>query len=184
MISQDFFWFQEFLQISLCLKIFLNEEKYPPWKERSSLYCVQTSSFLFVGMWRVSKSSVKLNIQEFQSSRPKGDPGPLPVYQYLFTVVKSHPCYLFNYFLSGWGDIAVFSSLCFAQGLMQDAKDRLRASLHCWRPCQTSLKRVPFGEIFGCFGEILNVLEKMEAQLTEKFTHVQVAILQTKQDYS
>ena len=26
-------------------------------KERSSLYCVQTSRFLFVGMWRVCKSS-------------------------------------------------------------------------------------------------------------------------------
>ena len=27
------------------------------WMKRSSLYCVQTSSFLFVGMWRVCKSS-------------------------------------------------------------------------------------------------------------------------------
>ena len=55
-ISLDFSWFQDFLQISLCLKVFL-EEKQPPREERSSLYCVQTSSFLFVGMWRVCKSS-------------------------------------------------------------------------------------------------------------------------------
>ena len=53
------------------------------WKKRSSHqgkkrstcipYCVQTSSFLFVGMWRVCKSS-KINIQEVQgalSSRPR-----------------------------------------------------------------------------------------------------------------
>ena len=30
------------------LNIFLKEEKVPPRKERSSLYCLQTSSFLFV----------------------------------------------------------------------------------------------------------------------------------------
>ena len=48
-----FLFFYFFLQNSLCLKMFL--------KERSTctctLYCFQTSSFLFVGMWRVCKSS-------------------------------------------------------------------------------------------------------------------------------
>ena len=66
---------QHFLQISLCLKSSLKEEKYPLRKERSSLYCVQTSCFLFVGMWRVCKSSKK------HPKGPKGDPGPLPIFQ-------------------------------------------------------------------------------------------------------
>ena len=43
------------------LKLFLPrqflERREVATKERSSLYCVQTSSFLFVGMWRVCKSS-------------------------------------------------------------------------------------------------------------------------------
>ena len=38
--------FEDFLQISHCLQ-----------GKKNSLYCVQTSSFLFVGMWRVCKSS-------------------------------------------------------------------------------------------------------------------------------
>ena len=39
----------------------------PPRKERSSLYCVQNSSFLFLGMWRVCKSSkIKLPGPEVQ----------------------------------------------------------------------------------------------------------------------
>ena len=49
-----------FLMICPGFRIFyklLFASKYPPRKERSSLYCVQTSSFLFVGMWRVCKSS-------------------------------------------------------------------------------------------------------------------------------
>ena len=54
-ISQDFFWFQDFLQISLWLKTLLNEGSRK--EERSSLYCIQPSSFLFEGMWRVCKSS-------------------------------------------------------------------------------------------------------------------------------
>ena len=53
----DLWFLRIFLQISLCLKIFLKVEKLPPRKERSSLYCVQTSNFLFVVMWRVCKSS-------------------------------------------------------------------------------------------------------------------------------
>ena len=55
-ISQDFSWYQDFLQISLCINIFLNGEKYSPDKDRSRLYCFQTSSLLYVGMWRVCKS--------------------------------------------------------------------------------------------------------------------------------
>ena len=57
-----------FLQISLCLNIFLKEEKYHPMKERSSLYCVQTSIFSFVG--RVCKSS--------KSNHPAGSGSPRP----------------------------------------------------------------------------------------------------------
>ena len=33
----------------------------------------------------------KLNIQEALSSRPKGDPGPLPIFQDFFTFVKWQP---------------------------------------------------------------------------------------------
>ena len=50
--------FRIVLQILLLSQMFLKEEKYPPRKERSSLYCVQTSSFLFVGMWKVGKSCI------------------------------------------------------------------------------------------------------------------------------
>ena len=74
-ISLDFSWFQDFVQISLCLTSFLKEKKSPPRKERSSMYCVQTSSFLFVGMWRVCKSS-KMKRPRV-SSRLKGDLGLL-----------------------------------------------------------------------------------------------------------
>ena len=79
MISQEFSLFQDFIH--------------------SSLYCVQTSSFLFVGMWRVCKSS-KIKHQEVQgalSSRPTGDPGQLFLYFCQITPLKSvsetvHPC--------------------------------------------------------------------------------------------
>ena len=57
-ITQDFFPdFRIFYKSPFASKCSLKEEKYPPRKERSNLYCVQTSSFLFVGMWRVCKSS-------------------------------------------------------------------------------------------------------------------------------
>ena len=46
--------FPDFLQ-NFFLPLF--ERREVATKERSSLYCVQTSSFLFVGMWRVCKSS-------------------------------------------------------------------------------------------------------------------------------
>ena len=49
--------FRIFYKSPIASVFFLKEEKYPPRKERSSLYCVQTSSFLFVAMWRVCKSS-------------------------------------------------------------------------------------------------------------------------------
>ena len=45
-----FFPISGFFTILLCLRIFLKEEKLPPRKNRSSLYCFQTLSFLFVGM--------------------------------------------------------------------------------------------------------------------------------------
>ena len=70
-IYQDYSWFQDFLQISLCLKIFLKEEEVAI-KERKNM-----------GMWRVYNPP-KWNIQEVQgalSSRPKGDPGLLPIFQ-------------------------------------------------------------------------------------------------------
>ena len=52
-MSQDFSWFQDYLQISLCLQMFVKEEKYQPRKE----YCVQTCIFMFLVMWSVCKSS-------------------------------------------------------------------------------------------------------------------------------
>ena len=57
--------------IIIIIMMFLKEEKYPPRKERSSMYCVQTSTFLFVGYWE-SVNPPNLNIQEVQasSSRP------------------------------------------------------------------------------------------------------------------
>ena len=69
-LQAKFSGLQDFFKISLCL------------------CCVQASSFLFVGMWRVCKFS---KIQGALSSRPKGDPGPLPIFQDFFTLVKSHP---------------------------------------------------------------------------------------------
>ena len=50
------------------------------WKKRSSLYCVQTFSFLFVGMWRVCKSS-----------KTKGRPRPATYFSGFLTFVKPHP---------------------------------------------------------------------------------------------
>ena len=107
-ISQDFSWFQVFFYKSPFASKF-------SWKKRSShqgkkvhvrsLYCVQTSSFLFVSGCGESVNPPKLNIQEVQgalSSRPKGDPGLLHVYMYMFmlgthfseliTFVKSYHC--------------------------------------------------------------------------------------------
>ena len=61
MISPDFSWF--FLISGFCYKSpFASECSWKKrsshqGKNRSSLYCVQTSSFLFVEMWRVCKSS-------------------------------------------------------------------------------------------------------------------------------
>ena len=65
-------------------------------KERSNLHCVQTSSFLFVGMWRVSilQNETSRRFSGDVTSRPKGDPGLLPIFQDFFTLVKSHPCIL------------------------------------------------------------------------------------------
>ena len=85
-----------FTNLSLSQNILERRVQKPPRKERStcSLYCVQTSSFL----WGCGESvnPPKLNIQEVHdqgalSSRPKGDPGPLPIFQNFFTFVKSHP---------------------------------------------------------------------------------------------
>ena len=70
--------FRNFYKSSFAPKLFWKKTR----KERSSLYCVQTTSFLFVGMWRVWPPP--LNIQEVQealSSRPKGDADPLPICQ-------------------------------------------------------------------------------------------------------
>ena len=74
-------------------------QKYPPRKERStcSLYCVQFSSFLFVGMWRVCKSSeikhpwgsgsfCPLDQRETQPTTHLHVPG-------FVAFVKSHPWY-------------------------------------------------------------------------------------------
>ena len=75
-----------FFQISICLHIFLKEEKYPLRKERSStVYYVQISSFSFLcgcGVY-MYVNPPKWNIQEVQgalSSRSKRDPGPLPMF--------------------------------------------------------------------------------------------------------
>ena len=71
-----------------------------PQKERSSLYRVQTSSFWFMGMWRVCKSS-KIKHPGGSggggalSSRPKVDPGPLPIFQDLLLLSNHTPvCYI------------------------------------------------------------------------------------------
>ena len=60
--------------------------------EVAGLCCFQTSSFLFVGMWRVCKSSKIKHPGGLGalSSRPKGDPVVLPIFHESFTV-KSHP---------------------------------------------------------------------------------------------
>ena len=90
-----FFQISGFIQISLCLQICLKEEQYPPRKERSSLYCLWGCGELV--------NLPKLNIQEVHgalSSRPKGDPGPLPIFQDFFTDVKSRPWLLYLPFKS------------------------------------------------------------------------------------
>ena len=53
--------------------MFLKEEKYPPRKETSSLYSIQNSSFLFVGMWVCKSSKIKPEVEGAFFSRAKGD---------------------------------------------------------------------------------------------------------------
>ena len=53
------------------------------------MHCVQTSSFLFVGMWRVCISSKIQEVQGALSSRPKGVPGLLPIFQD-FLLLSNH----------------------------------------------------------------------------------------------
>ena len=83
---QDFSWFQDLLQISLCLKISSHQGK-------KEVACI-VSKPLVSCLWGCGESvnPPKLNIQEVQgslSSRPKGDPGPLPIFQDCF--IKPHP---------------------------------------------------------------------------------------------
>ena len=58
-IFHDISWFQDFLRIWFALKFSWKKRNSHQEKKRSSLYCVQTSSLLFVGMWRVCKSKIK-----------------------------------------------------------------------------------------------------------------------------
>ena len=108
-ISEDFSWFQDF---------FTN---LPSWKKRSSHQGKKEVAGI------VSKPLVsclcgcgesvnppKLNIQEVQvalSSRPKGDPGPLPIFQdsFRFFFFKSHPCNVAGLILRTWRGKAIFS---------------------------------------------------------------------------
>ena len=62
-------------------------------KKEVACICVQTSSFLFVGMWRNRKSSKMKHPGGSGAlcSRPKGDPGPQPIFQNLF-VCQITPC--------------------------------------------------------------------------------------------
>ena len=81
-ISQDLFY-----KSSFASKI--------SWKKRSSLYCVQTSSFLFVGMWRVCKSSKIKHpggfvLQTKERSRP-ADPFSRMFYFCQVTPLKYEP---------------------------------------------------------------------------------------------
>ena len=58
--------------------------------KKSGLYCIQTSSFLFVGMWRVCKSSKIKHPGGSGGSvlEIKGRPRPLPTFQDLFTIER------------------------------------------------------------------------------------------------
>ena len=61
-------------------------------ERRGNLYCVQTSSFLFVGMWRVCNSS-KIKHPGGSgtlSSGPKGEPGPARYPFSLFFIILNH----------------------------------------------------------------------------------------------
>ena len=76
----------------VCLIIFLKEKKYPPRNETSSLYCVQTLSFLFVGMLRVCKSSKIKHPGCLSGLCPLDQREPEVRYPFfrIFTFVKSH----------------------------------------------------------------------------------------------
>ena len=74
------------------------------WKKRSNhqgkkeVACIVCKPLVSC-LWGCGESvnPPKLNIQEVQgalSSRPKGDPGPLPIFQDFFYFCKSHPWYI------------------------------------------------------------------------------------------
>ena len=88
--SQDFSWFQDlFLQISLCPKFSCNK------KEKGSLYWDQTSSFLFVVMWRVCKSSQEVRGKLFswdQNDTQACYPFFTIFYFFQITVLVKHAC--------------------------------------------------------------------------------------------
>ena len=75
------------------------------WKKKSShqgkkeVACI-VSSFLFVGMWRVCKSSNNFTSRRFRGLWPKGDPGLLPIFQDLLLLSNHTPVINFAWGLS------------------------------------------------------------------------------------
>ena len=73
-ISRDFPWFQDiFYKSPYASKSSWMKRSSHHRKGRSSVYCVQTSSFLFVGMWRVCHFSKIKHPGGSGGSRPNGD---------------------------------------------------------------------------------------------------------------
>ena len=96
--------FSEFFLIS---GFFFTNLPLPQERSTCSLYCVQSSSFLFVWMWSVCKSS-----QEVQGGfvlETKGRPRPAAHFGGCFTIIKSHTCIIYSCFISALG---IYDMMC------------------------------------------------------------------------
>ena len=88
--------FSGFLFTNLPLPKHCLERREVATKEGNKEVACIVSEPLISCLWGCGESvnPTKWNIREVQgalSSRPKGDPGPLPIFQNFLTVVKSHP---------------------------------------------------------------------------------------------
>ena len=88
-ISQDFSLFQDFFKNLPLPQNFLERREVTTKERKNCLYCVQTSSFLFVGMWRVCKSS--------KIKHPGGSQARYPFYRmFYFCQITPLACTKFN----------------------------------------------------------------------------------------